>query len=117
MAKNKVIAGNFLDKDIKIKNGFAVICDSGFLGETFRTINKNNVLEYEVINQDSSKSATSAVGRALLGGLLLGGVGLFAGLSAKSKNTYTIAIAFRDDEKSMIEVDEKIYKEIIKELF
>lgn len=65
----------------------------------------------------AEKVQKSAVGRALVGDILLGGVGLLAGLSAKSKGTYTIAIQFRQNDKALIEVDDKIYKAIIKECF
>ena len=117
MAKNEVIAGDYKGCSVKIKDGVAVIGESGFLGRTFRTINKNSVVEYEVITEESRKSAKSAGGRALVGSILLGGVGLLAGLSAKSKGTYTIAIQFRQNDKALIEVDDKIYKAIIKECF
>ena len=38
-----------------------------------------------IVDESQEKSATSAVGRALVGGVLLGGAGLIAGLSAKNK--------------------------------
>jgi len=42
---------------------------------------------------------------------------LLAGLSAKSKGIHILAIQFIDSKKSLIEVDDEIYKEIIKLLF
>ncbi len=80
-------------------------------------IDKNTVKEYEIITEESRKSAVSAVGRGFVGGVILGPVGWLAGLSAKSKGTHTIAIEFTDGKKSLIEIDDKIYKVLIKILF
>ncbi len=49
---------------------------------------------------------------------MLGPVGAVAGvMSAKNKGTYQIAIKFKNGEKSLIEVDDKIYKAIIQACF
>ena len=53
-----------------------------------------------------------------MGGALLGPVGLLAGgLSAKNKGAYQIALAFKDGKRSLIEVDDKIYKALVASLF
>lgn len=44
-------------------------------------------------------------------------VGLLAGLSAKKKGVYIIALEFKDGKKSLLEVDDKIYKALLKKLF
>jgi threonine dehydrogenase-like Zn-dependent dehydrogenase len=69
------------------------------------------------MDESHSKSAVSAVGRGLVGGFILGPVGLLAGLSAKSKGTHVVAIQFKDGKKSLIEMDEKIYKALLKACF
>lgn len=113
-AKNKVIAGDYEGKMI-----------SSSFGETRIMISySNNVIidkwsvdSYEVIDETSRKSATSVAGRALVGSLF-GGVGLIAGaLSAKSKGVHTLAISFKDGKRSLIEVDDKIYKNIMTAVF
>lgn len=38
-------------------------------------------------------------------------------ISAKNKGIYQIAIQFKDGKKSLIEVDDKIYKTLIKSCF
>lgn len=55
--------------------------------------------------------------RGLVGGALLGPVGLLAGLSAKNKGTHTLVIEFKDGKKSLIEVNEKIYKLLMQKMF
>lgn len=81
-AKNKVIAGDYQGKVVMSTLGTVTIT-LGFLKTL--VLDKNTVEEYEVMDETHSKSATSAVGRGLVGGFLLGPVGLLAGLSAKSK--------------------------------
>ncbi len=80
-------------------------------------INKDTVESYELITDEHRKSASSGVARGLVGGALLGPVGLLAGLSAKNKGIYQVAIAFKNGRQSLVEVDDKIYKSLIKVLF
>lgn len=113
-AKNKVIAGAYENKQVALSGGKAVIMLGMFKNVT---LDKSAVETYEVVDETSRKSASSAVGRAAVGSLLLGPVGLVAGLSAKSKGTHTIAIQFKDGGRSLLEVDDKIYKAIITKVF
>lgn len=113
-AKNKVISGDYMNKPIMATGGkILIVC-----GFTKRIeISKSTVRDYEIIDEEKRKSAASAVGRGLAGGLLLGPVGLLAGLSAKSKGIHTVAVQFMDGTKSLLEIDEKIYKELVKKMF
>lgn len=115
MAKNKVIAGDYLGSSIGEIWGSPY-----FTVGIFKTMNidKSNVECYELLDAEKTKSAGSAIGRGLVGGFLLGGVGLLAGgLSAKNRGAYQISVKFKDGKKSLIEVDDKIYKTIIKTLY
>lgn len=113
-AKNKVISGDYMNKDIMIGGGkLYILC--GFTKKI--EISKSTVAEYEVVDEEKRKSATSAVGRGLVGGLILGPVGMLAGLSAKSKGIHIVAIQFKDGTKSLLEIDDKRYKELVKKLF
>ena len=112
-AKNKVIAGDY--------EGFIV--DSVF-GQAYFTklfakidLNKNNVESFELITDEHRKSAVSGISRGLVGGVLLGPVGLLAGLTGKTKDIYVLAIMFKDGKKSLIEVDKKRYEAIMKGCF
>lgn len=76
------------------------------------------VESYELITDEHRKSAKSGIARGLVGGALLGPVGMLAGgMSAKSKGIYQIAIQFKDGRRSLLEVDDKIYKAIIQACF
>ena len=114
-AKNKVIAGDYLGKGLILGMGKPSLV-VGFGKNYYLT--KEVVESYEVITDEHKKSAASGVARGLVGGALLGPVGLLAGgLSAKNKGIYQIALQFKDGKKSLIEVDDKIYKALIRTLF
>lgn len=53
--------------------------------------------------------------RGLVGGALLGPIGLLAGgMSAKSKGVYQVAVVFKDGKRSLLELDDKRYKALMK---
>lgn len=114
-AKNKVIAGDYLGYMVGQSLGNPYIY-SGFK----KSINLNNttIETYELITDEHRKSAKSGIARGIVGGALLGPVGMLAGgMSAKNKGIYQIALQFKDGKRSLIEVDDKIYKAIIKSCF
>jgi hypothetical protein len=113
-AKNKVIAGDYEGK--LVTQTFGIVTLSTSITKGF-PIDKTTVEEYEIIDATSRKSAVSGVGRAFVGGVILGPVGWLAGLTAKSKGTHTIAVQFKDGKKSLIEINDKIYSSLVKKLF
>lgn len=114
-ARNKVIAGDYEGRGIIAVLGQVSIV-VGFGKNYYLT--KDVVDSYELITDEHRKSAASGVARGLVGGALLGPVGmLVGGLSAKNKGIYQMAIQFKDGKRSLIEIDDKIYKAIIKILF
>jgi hypothetical protein len=113
-AKNKVIAGDYEGKQVDMTFGVIQIIN-GFTKTV--VLDKTSVSEYEVIDESKRKSAVSAVGRAFVGGVILGPVGWLAGLSAKSKGTHLVAIQFKDGKKSLLEINDKIYSGLVKKLF
>lgn len=115
-AKNRVIAGDYAGKQV-LGGGIAQAGISlGFVKQLY--LNKMTVESYELITDEHRKSAKSGVARGLVGGALLGPVGMLAGgLSAKSKGIYQVAIQFKDGKRSLLEVDDKIYKAIIQACF
>lgn len=112
---NKVVAGKYEGNQI-LHVSERVFISLGLVKKI--ELSNENVSNYEVITEEHRKSAKSGVARGLVGGALIGPVGLLAGgLSAKSKGTYQLAIEFNDGSRSLIEVDNKVYKSLIKQLF
>lgn len=114
-AQNRVLAGDYAKKQITCSLGIVQII-TGF-GKGI-SIDNLTIDSYELITDEHRKSAASGVTRGLVGGALLGPVGMLAGgISAKSRGIYQIVIQFKDGKKSLIEVDDKIYKMIVKNCF
>lgn len=114
-AKNAVIAGDYNGKLLSCTSG-RVFISLGFLKSL--ELHKKTVESVELITDEHRKSAASGVARGLVGGALLGPVGMLAGgLSAKNKGIYQVAVQFTDGKKSLLEVDDKIYKALIKGTF
>lgn len=135
-AKNAVIAGDYSGLPIQIltKTGEkkskwtkeiikfpAVVIKSTFKSlDTWEYVplDKENVTAYEVITDEHRKSAASGVARGLVGGALIGPVGMLAGgLSAKTKGIYNIAFEFKDGKRSLVELNDEMYKSIIQSCF
>lgn len=116
-AKNRVIAGDYIGN---IVNGsFGIVSIAVALKPSDSVIlNSSTVESYELITDEHRKSAASGVARGLVGGALLGPVGMLAGgLSAKNKGIYQVAVQFKDGKRSLLEVDDKIYKALVKSCF
>jgi hypothetical protein len=63
-------------------------------------LDNTTIDNYDFLDETSRMSAISAMGRGLAGAIVLGPVGMLAGLSAKSKSTHTLALQFKDGKKS-----------------
>lgn len=121
-AKNKVLSGDYVDDSVRIEGlgtqlVFGYGKDNDLFTTTHITLDKSTVESYEVLTEDKVKSASSTMLRAGAGALLLGSVGLLAGVSGKTKGIYNVAILFKDGKKSLIEIDDKHYKVLMKVLF
>ena len=122
-AKNKVLSGDYVDDNVRIEGlGTRLVFgygkeDNPFTSTTHITLDKSTVESYEVLTEDKVKSASSTMLRAGAGALLLGPVGLLAGVSGKTKGIYNVAILFKNGKKSLIEIDDAHYKVLMKVLF
>ena len=113
--ENRFIAGDYEGKQVLSTFGMVQIATSLTKGIP---INKTTIEGYELITDEHRKSAASGVARGLVGGALLGPVGLLAGgLSAKNKGIYQVAVQFKDGSRSLIEIEDKIYKALISSCF
>ncbi|WP_199798726.1 SHOCT domain-containing protein [Clostridium tetani] len=109
-AKNKVIDGDYKGKSV-VPTALGITIVLGLFKKVM--INESTVENYEVFDSEKTTSAASAMGRGALGGFFLGPIGLLAATSAKKKGVYVIAIQFKDGKRSLIEVNEKVYKQIL----
>lgn len=114
---NQILSGDYSDK-LLVDNVDLYIELGGIFKAKPLYLNKDTVKAYEVINRESAKSATSGVIRGVIGSALLGPVGMLAGVaSAKSDDTYIVAIEMRDGKKFLAELESKSYKKLIVECY
>jgi len=85
----------------------------------FRTvkISRDTVENYDILDKDTQISSFDAVRRANNWSFFFGNAGYAAALGAKAKGTYRIAIQFYDGRRSLLEVDDKLYRAITIALF
>lgn len=127
-AKNAVVAGDF--NGVAVKLGSAGLYLSGFTVEGYSVmhvdLNRSTVEQYELITDERRKSAASGIARGLVGNALFGPVGMLAGaVSAKEKGIYQVAVMFKDDgshaaycgKRSLLELDDKLYKKLVTSCF
>jgi hypothetical protein len=119
MARNKVIAGDY--EWYNVKSGWGGFSFSPPLFSQHDNpieINRNTVCGYEIMANDHRKSAVSGIMRGVIGNYFFGNAGMIGGaMSAKNKGDYIVAVSFYDGRRSMIEVDEKKYKELMRSVF
>lgn len=113
-AKNIVIAGDYEKSRLMLTRKGAVLT-VGFLKTI--PVNKSVVEGYEVMGQEQQTSVVSAIGRGLAGHFFLGPIGAVAALSAKKKGAHVVAIQFKDGKRSLLELDDKHYKQLMTDLF
>ena len=114
-AKNKVIAGDY--EGCSVGDYGIYLKKNSYNHKDILDIDCDTIERYEVIDEKTQKSASSAILRGFAGAVLLGGVGLLAGLSAKSKGTHILTLYFNDGKKSLIEINDRIYKNLMMKLF
>lgn len=85
-------------------NNSEKIPENSSVNNSDKNSNPNGICKVIIIGSDSHKKATSAVGRAFVGSLLLGPIGLLAGTIAKNKNTTTFQVIYNNGKKEIITV-------------
>ena len=113
-AKNKVIAGDYVDWD--------VICGAGKLDFMHRlsrvNLNRNSVLKYELIDGTNGNSFWNTFLRGYVSYAILGTAGLIASsIGSAHQRIVLVSIEFKNGKRSLIEVDEEHYKKILKVLY
>ena len=115
-AKNMVIAGDYQGKIVCL-NAAGLYIPLNFTGSSKVMLDKSQIESYDLITEETRKSASSGIVRGAVGAALLGPVGLLAGVSAKIIGIHTVAIKFKDGRNSLIEIDDAKYKALIQKCF
>lgn len=140
MKTNIVIAGRYADATVNknleivaqnprvaeiqnaIRRGELSISErSALLNELFRAkkqpivipISNETVLSIESGDKNTRTSGTSAIIRGTVGNLLIGPLGLLAAVGAKKKSTYLVTITWKDETKSVLQLDGEMYTKLL----
>ncbi len=108
-AKNMVIAGDY--------TGCRIFCMSARLAYISGTMKKiddiyltpENVVRYELMTEDILRSGNSLLLTGSLDPACLTKLRLHASVAMQNKGIYTVAVKFRDEKRSLMEIDEKTY--------
>ena len=121
-AKNQVIAGNYIGSHVCFGGlGFStsqiLVLRNEKGGE--KHIDSRTVDSYDLITANNYEEKKFSFAKGLMGTLVLGPVGAVAGIggSKQKSDIYTVAIFWKNEKKSLIEIDEPKYKLLIKTLF
>ena len=119
MTMNKVIAGDYDGYSVKAGRGSLTFTPPFFSQHNnIVDINKNTVRSYRIVTDDHRKSAVSGIVRGVIGEYFFGNAGMIGGtLSAKNTAVYIITVEFFNGRRSLIEVDDKKYKALIRSIF
>ena len=116
--KNKVVAGDYVGRKVSAPSLFGNKHPSISISGGSVELNSSTVASYELITDEHRKSAISGALRGFIGKYILGNVGMLAGvMSGKNRCTYMVAVNFITGERSLLEIDEKIYKALIRSCF
>lgn len=113
-ASNKVVAGDYKGKMVGGSFGEAFI---SLTMTKFLYLNKDTVRSLTPLDDDSQISVASAAMRGLVGELVLGPIGLVAAVTAKRNGIHIVGIEFKDGKRSVVEVDDKRYKNMMQACF
>ncbi len=117
MAKVKVRAGDFLEGDSQYSFGSLILKtkEHNFLGETIPITELETV---EIATEESVKKLGGTVGWGAAGALILGPVGLLAGLLLGGKKKEVTFIAkFKDGRKLLASNDSKTFTKLQASVF
>ncbi len=109
-ARNKIIEGKYKEYSFRIKRGQIYI----FCLEREIAINRMLIYSIEEINYIEQPKMMSMLARGYLGTVLLGTLGMIAGIStADRRGIHRVLIKFFDGQEAIAEVDDGIFNKLL----
>ena len=116
MTKNRVVAGDY--------NNFEVIFYFGTMyfirGLKKISVTKNVVSSWSLVHNVGTHSVWGPIVGAGIGGLIFGPVGAMSGaaiVGGRSNKSYFVSLEFVSGKKSLVQLDETSYNQLIKYLY
>lgn len=113
-ASNKVVAGDYKGK--LVGGNFGEVFISLTMTQ-FLYLNKETVSALTPLDDDSKISVASAAMRGLVGELIFGPIGLVAAATAKRNGIHIVGIEFKDGKRSVVEIDDKRYRNLVQSCY
>ncbi|HAG12550.1 MAG TPA: hypothetical protein DCG49_01665 [Ruminococcus sp.] len=112
-ARNMILAGDYTGcRVFRISAGLAYI--SGTMKKMDDIdLTPENILRYEVLTDEVLRSGNSLLLTGALDPGCLQKLRLHASAAMQQKGIYTLAVKFQDEKRSLMEVDERIYRAIV----
>ncbi|PEW67023.1 hypothetical protein CN448_19025 [Bacillus cereus] len=104
---SKTIFGDVLGSNtpLYVKNALKVDYSEAFIQDNW----EKNIKSISLVSQEQITKKSGIVGRAAVGGVLLGGAGAVVGaLTADKKKSYTITITYHDGKEDLAEVSQDV---------
>lgn len=106
--KSKTIFGDVLGGNVSLhmnKNLLKVDYSKAFIQDNW----EKNIKSIALVSQEQITNKSGIIGRAAVGGVLLGGAGAVVGaLTADKKKSYTITITYHDGSEDLAEVSQDV---------
>ncbi len=113
MSAVQVYGGDFLPGPASYMLGILTLKthEHWIIGESIAI---SRIVSVEIVAQETHKSIASSVGRAAVGGLMLGGAGLVAGaIMGKSKSNITFSAMFDDGRRLLASSDMPVVQKLL----
>lgn len=113
-ARNKVIAGDYCGYDVIVSFGKVTLMHR--LAKT--PVDKTSLLKWELVDSQNASGFWGSFLRGYVSQAFLGTAGLFASAarSATARN-YLISLEFVDGKRSLLEIDDRLYKKLVPALY
>ncbi len=116
-SSNRIIEGFRKGELLYIHGNNTLASTPSLFSRESSLIYKDVVVSYEVINQQSTTSGSSAILKSSLASFFLGTPGMMAGLGAKTNEIFWIAVEWANGEKSLLELDRELYNHFLRMMF
>lgn len=110
---NRVIDGDYLDAKVVRRSGKLILQDAR---NDDLVLDITTVAQYKRFATRQEYKGYNLNGKSLIGGMILGPVGALFGLEREAVHIHQVALQFQDGKKSLLELNDDTYSELLDEL-
>ena len=110
---NRVIDGDYLDAKVVRRSGKVILQDAR---NDDLVLDITTVSQYKRIATRQEYKGYNLNGKSFIGAMVLGPIGALFGLEREAVNIHNVALQYQDGKKSLLELDDDTYSELLDEL-